>query len=65
MPIHDYECEFCGHLFEELILRDSDEEELVCPSCGATRPKRRLSVTARVGGGAAMARPPSCAPGGG
>jgi len=66
MPIHTFECEFCGHVFEELILRDSDEEELVCPRCGATRPARRLSVTARVGnrGGGAVA-PPSCAPGGG
>ncbi len=48
MPIHTYECEYCGHFFEELIFRDADEEELVCPRCGATRPQRRMSAPARI-----------------
>ncbi len=70
MPIHTFECEFCGHIFEELIMREADEAELVCPSCGATRPKRRMSVTARCGsgggGGAPFAgMPPSGCGGGG
>ncbi len=75
MPIHDYECEFCGHLFEELIRSDADEADLVCPKCGATKPRRRMSVTARVasggpsfggfGGGGCGAPGGSCAPGGG
>lgn len=68
MPIHTFECEFCGHLFEELIMREADEAELVCPSCGATRPKRRMSVTARCGGGGGApftGMPPSGCGGGG
>lgn len=68
MPIHTYECDFCGHVFEELIFRDADEEQLVCPKCGATKPSRRLSVTARVGGGKAgggYTAPSSCSSGGG
>jgi len=64
MPIHTFECEFCGHVFEELILRDADEAELVCPQCGATKPSRRLSAPARVRG-SGVAAPPSCSPGGG
>jgi len=70
MPIHTYECDFCGHLFEELIFRDADEDDLVCPSCGATKPTRRLSVTARVAarattGGCGYNPPSSCPSGGG
>ncbi|MDP7112029.1 MAG: zinc ribbon domain-containing protein [Myxococcota bacterium] len=67
MPIHNYECEFCGHLFEELIMRESDEAELVCPKCGATKPGRRLSVPAKFSGGAssfAGMGGPGCVPGG-
>lgn len=48
MPIHTFECEFCGHLFEELIYREADEKDLKCPQCGATHPQRRLSAPARV-----------------
>ena len=68
MPIHTFECEFCGHLFEELIMREADESDLVCPSCGATKPRRRMSVTARCaggGGGAPFAGMPSGGCGGG
>ncbi len=67
MPIHTYQCEYCGHVFEELIFRDADEDDLVCPECGATRPKRRMSAPARVssGGGGGFPPAPSCGPGGG
>ncbi len=65
MPIHTFECEFCGHLFEELIRREADEAELVCPECGATRPRRRLSATARVASRASSFGGGSCVPGGG
>jgi len=69
MPIHTFECEFCGHVFEELVMRESDEAELICPSCGATRPRRRMSVTARCGSGGGGApftgMPPSGCGGGG
>jgi putative FmdB family regulatory protein len=71
MPIYTFQCEYCGHQFEELIFKAADEDELVCPECGATRPRRRMSVTARVsgksGGGTSCGFPPtpSCSPGGG
>ena len=68
MPIHNYECEFCGHLFEELIMREADEAELVCPKCGATKPRRRMAVTAGVcGGSSSLGGFPGggCMPGGG
>ncbi len=70
MPLHNYECEFCGHVFEELIFRDAAEDELVCPRCGATRPKRRMSAPAKVssfggGGGPGSFTGGTCGTGGG
>jgi putative FmdB family regulatory protein len=43
MPIYEYLCPKCGHRFEELILRKSDEEEVVCEKCGFKKPTRELS----------------------
>jgi len=42
MPIYEYACT-CGAEFEELVLRSSDEDELVCRSCGSKDVKRRMS----------------------
>ncbi len=52
MPIYEYQCRRCEHVFEELILRSSDEAELACPSCKADEPQRILSAsTVSTGGG--------------
>jgi len=40
MPIREFQCSGCGHVFESLVFGDSDVEELVCPECG----KRELTV---------------------
>lgn len=34
MPIYEYACESCGHVFE-IRQRFSDEPILICPECGA------------------------------
>lgn len=41
MPVFDYLCqnEDCGHIFEELIPFNKDEEPLKCPECGAETKK--------------------------
>jgi putative FmdB family regulatory protein len=41
MPIYEFECAKCGSRFEELI--GSDAPAPSCPTCGAIRPRRRLS----------------------
>jgi len=56
MPIYEYDCEECGHRFEFLVQRA--DEQPACPSCGATRLKKRFSVFAPSGG----ARGPAPAP---
>jgi putative FmdB family regulatory protein len=49
MPIFEYTCQDCGSKFEKLVRRDADE--ISCPSCGAGRVAKELSVfSARANG---------------
>lgn len=34
MPLFDFQCNSCGHLFEALLLPSEPPEELSCPACG-------------------------------
>ncbi len=31
---HDFECDFCGHIFEELYRRD-ERDDIACPECAS------------------------------
>lgn len=44
MPIYEYRCEECGHVFEE-IQRFSDPDPEKCPSCGSGEVGRIISRT--------------------
>ncbi len=66
MPLYEYKCEACQHVFEELIRRAEEEEQLACPKCGDKRVMRLMSAFA-TGGGAGSAgnlSSHSCNPGG-
>lgn len=41
MPIYDFECESCGHRFEELVAAGAGPG--ACPACGAERCRRLYS----------------------
>jgi putative FmdB family regulatory protein len=43
MPIFDYCCIKCGHVFEQLIL-SSDHPEAGCPRCGSRQVERMISA---------------------
>ncbi len=63
MPLFEYRCGKCNHLFEELITGDRDQK-VACPSCGSEETQKRMSAI----GGIAMGRSsssPSCGIGGG
>ena len=45
MPIYEFECTACGDSFERL-QKLSDPDPTVCPVCGATKVKRRLTAPA-------------------
>jgi len=66
MPIYEFRCPNCGHVFEELIFRQSEIEELTCPTCGSQGINRLMSSFASGGssrseGGGSTSR--SCGPG--
>lgn len=55
MPIYEFRCLRCGHVFELLKLKKSDEEvEMKCPECGSKKVERALSrigvIKSRSGG---------------
>jgi putative FmdB family regulatory protein len=64
MPIYEYACKPCGKVFEELVLRSSDEDEIACPSCSSAEVSRVMSrpAAARADGGGAARPPRSCGP---
>jgi putative FmdB family regulatory protein len=46
MPLYEYACQKCSHLFEELVFGASTP---ICPSCGGDKLERLMSVvSARV-----------------
>jgi putative FmdB family regulatory protein len=65
MPIYEYACAECGTVFEEFIIRKSDEAEVACKSCRSRSVARQMSrpAAARTGGsGGGYAPAPSCGP---
>ena len=45
MPIYEFDCQSCGHRFEELVGSHVGVEtaDLVCPECGSAKIERLLS----------------------
>jgi putative FmdB family regulatory protein len=58
MPIFEYTCAECQREFEALVRAGA---RTACPSCGATRLVKRLSVFA-VGGSSTLAAGPQAGP---
>lgn len=44
MPLYDYQCDECGHIFEVKRKRTDPEPE-TCPKCGKPNPRRAISAT--------------------
>ena len=43
MPIYEFRCKSCGHVFEELLIRSTDKDELECPKCGTPKIDQLMS----------------------
>lgn len=43
MPLYDYQCRSCQHLFEQLARGPDDVEAGVCPKCSKTGAERKIS----------------------
>jgi putative FmdB family regulatory protein len=48
MPIYEFRCLACSHVFELLSLASDDTRELKCPQCQATEAERVLSRVSHV-----------------
>lgn len=50
MPIFEFRCVECGHVFEMLFKSSDKEVELVCPECSSGTLERVISKTSYVMG---------------
>jgi putative FmdB family regulatory protein len=63
MPIFEYACSNCGHVFEKLVLTRNPEPP-ECPQCGWKQVEQKFSTFATAGATAKSAAG-VCAPSGG
>ena len=68
MPIFEFRCLQCGHLFEKLFVGTDKKADLACPECQALSLERVVSRTSYVVGAGPGGNKPtitekSCAPG--
>jgi len=67
MPIYEFKCLDCGHVFEFLKLKKEDEKhEMKCPKCKSSEIERVLSTVSVItsgGGGKAKQTVKSCGSG--
>lgn len=62
MPIFEFKCNHCGHIYEELVLSGDDEEQN-CPTCKSKKVTRLMSRPGAVrknSSGTSQASSPSC-----
>lgn len=55
MPIYEYQCGACEHVFDHLA-RNSREPAPDCPQCGTPEPRKRFATFTAVSSGP----PPAC-----
>jgi len=44
MPLYDFECSKCRHVFEAFVKMSDSYDDLPCPQCGARKPKKQVSA---------------------
>ena len=45
MPIYEYKCATCGHVFEDMVLSSKDPGPQACPKCADAKIERLISGT--------------------
>jgi len=62
MPIYEYRCTRCGHVFSRLQRVGASSEGVTCPECGSGEVERMVSTFASGSSGdsAGTAAGPSC-----
>jgi len=49
MPIYEFKCNSCGHVFDDLVPMNTDGQNLTCKACGHVGAKRLVSAFAAHG----------------
>lgn len=49
MPIYEYKCKSCEHIFDELVPVNTEGDLLKCPKCGEVGARRLISAFAAHG----------------
>jgi len=44
MPIYEFECSACRHVYERVMKVGEACENLTCPECGAAKPKKLIGT---------------------
>jgi len=65
MPIYEYRCQDCGHLFQKLQSMSAGSEGVTCPRCRSARVDRQLSAFSSSSSRGSSATSSGCAPSGG
>jgi len=51
MPIYEYRCKNCNHIFDKLQSIGASNEDVYCPECNSPEPERLLSTFSSSGAG--------------
>ena len=50
MPIYEYKCKYCNHIFDAFQRLGEDGSNLECPECSTAKPDKLISSFASAGG---------------
>lgn len=54
MPIYEYRCKTCGHVFEKMMRWSDADSNPVCPNCQGQNTQKKMTSFASFGGGASF-----------
>jgi putative FmdB family regulatory protein len=61
MPIYEFKCKKCDHVFEEFVFSsNSNFEEIICPVCGEKNADKLMSAFSSSGFSSMGSGAPSC-----
>jgi putative FmdB family regulatory protein len=65
MPIYEFKCKKCDHIFEEFVFSsNAGSEEIICPVCSEKNADKLMSAFSASGSSSNGSGVPSCGPSG-
>jgi putative FmdB family regulatory protein len=60
MPLYEYRCDGCGHVFETLMGFSEKDTDVACPKCGRKKAEKLMSACRMAKGASSSAGASSC-----